>query len=45
MITPVGAKTFKQAIRWCTEVFYNLRELLKSKNLSTSVGDEGGFCA
>ena len=45
MITPVGAKTFKQAIRWCTEIFYNLKELLKSKNLSTSVGDEGGFAA
>ena len=43
MITPIGAKTFKQAIRWCAEVFYNLRDLLKSKNLSTSVGDEGGF--
>ena len=45
MITPVGAKTFKQAIRWCVEVFHNLKELLKSKNLSTSVGDEGGFAS
>ena len=45
MITPIGAKTFKEAIRWCTEIFYNLKEILKSKNLNTSVGDEGGFAA
>ena len=45
MITPIGAKTFKEAIRWCTEIFYNLKDILKSKNLNTSVGDEGGFAA
>jgi len=43
MIMPVGAPTFKECLRYATEVFHNLKALLKSKNLSTSVGDEGGF--
>ncbi|MDA9708744.1 phosphopyruvate hydratase [Alphaproteobacteria bacterium] len=43
MLAPVGAKTFSQAIRWCSEIFFNLKELLKSSSYSTSVGDEGGF--
>ncbi|MFH1622343.1 MAG: phosphopyruvate hydratase [Candidatus Omnitrophota bacterium] len=43
MIMPIGAPTFKEAIRISTEVFHNLKSILKSKNLSTSVGDEGGF--
>ncbi|MBM3246469.1 MAG: phosphopyruvate hydratase [Candidatus Omnitrophica bacterium] len=43
MIMPVGAPTFAQALRYATEVFHNLKALLKSKGLSTSVGDEGGF--
>lgn len=43
MIMPVGAKTFAEGLRWCTEVFHTLQALLKSKNLATSVGDEGGF--
>lgn len=43
MIMPVGAKTFAEGLRWCTEVFHTLQSLLKSKNLATSVGDEGGF--
>lgn len=43
MLAPVGARTFSQAIRWCSEIFFNLKELLKSNNYSTSVGDEGGF--
>ncbi len=43
MIAPVGAKTFKEALRMATEVFHNLKSILKSKKLSTSVGDEGGF--
>jgi enolase len=43
MIMPVGAPTFKEALRYATEVFHNLKALLKSKGLSTSVGDEGGF--
>lgn len=43
MIMPVGAPSFKEALRWCTEVFHVLAALLKSKGLATSVGDEGGF--
>jgi len=43
MIAPVGAPSFKEALRMATEVFHNLKSILKSKNLSTSVGDEGGF--
>ena len=43
MIMPVGAPSFKEALRWCTEVFHALAALLKSKGLATSVGDEGGF--
>ncbi len=43
MIMPIGAPTFKEALRISTEVFHNLKSILKSKNLSTSVGDEGGF--
>jgi enolase len=43
MIMPVGAPTFREALRMATEVFHNLKSLLKSKKLSTSVGDEGGF--
>ena len=40
---PVGAPSFKEALRWCAEVFHALAALLKSKGLATSVGDEGGF--
>lgn len=40
---PVGAPSFKEALRWCAEVFHALAKLLKSKGLATSVGDEGGF--
>ncbi len=43
MIMPVGAPSFSEALRWCTEVFHALAKLLKSKGLATSVGDEGGF--
>ena len=43
MIMPVGAPSFKEALRWCAEVFHALGSLLKSKGLATSVGDEGGF--
>ena len=43
MIMPVGASSFKEALRWCSEVFHALAALLKSKGLATSVGDEGGF--
>lgn len=43
MIMPIGAPTFSEALRMATETFHNLKSLLKSKGLSTSVGDEGGF--
>ncbi|MCD7745638.1 MAG: phosphopyruvate hydratase [Lachnospiraceae bacterium] len=43
MIMPVGAPSFKEALRWCAEVFHNLSKILKAKGLATSVGDEGGF--
>ncbi len=43
MIMPVGASSFKEALRWCAEVFHALSALLKAKGLATSVGDEGGF--
>ncbi|MBU3804417.1 MAG: phosphopyruvate hydratase [Candidatus Cellulosilyticum pullistercoris] len=43
MIMPIGASSFKEGLRWCTEVFHTLAKLLKSKGLSTAVGDEGGF--
>lgn len=43
MIMPVGAENFKEALRWCAEVFHALASLLKLKGLATSVGDEGGF--
>ena len=43
MIMPVGAPSFKEALRWCAEVFHALAKILKSKGLATSVGDEGGF--
>ena len=43
MIMPVGAKCFADGLRWCAEVFHALQALLRSKGLSTAVGDEGGF--
>ena len=43
MIMPVGAPSFKEALRWCAEVFHALAKILKDKGLTTSVGDEGGF--
>jgi enolase len=43
MIMPQGAPTFSEGLRAATEVFHNLKSILKSKRLSTSVGDEGGF--
>ncbi len=43
MIMPVGAPTFTEALRMGAEVFHNLRSVLKSKGMSTNVGDEGGF--
>ncbi|NLV98929.1 MAG: phosphopyruvate hydratase [Clostridiaceae bacterium] len=43
MIMPVGAGSFRQALRWSAEVFHTLRGLLKAEGYSTAVGDEGGF--
>lgn len=43
MIVPLGAKSFSEALRMGAEVFHNLKKILKSKNLSIAVGDEGGF--
>ncbi len=43
MIMPVGASNFKEGLRMGTEVFHNLKKVLKAKRLNTSVGDEGGF--
>lgn len=43
MVQPVGAKSFREALRMGAEIFHNLKNVLKAKGLSTSVGDEGGF--
>tara|TARA_B100000131_G_scaffold280951_1_gene287198 strand:+ start:363 stop:1631 length:1269 start_codon:yes stop_codon:yes gene_type:complete len=43
MIIPIGAKSFKQSLQMGAEVFHSLKSILKHKNLSTAVGDEGGF--
>ncbi|MCY4780209.1 phosphopyruvate hydratase [Sphingobacterium sp. UT-1RO-CII-1] len=43
MIMPIGAPSFSEALRWGTEVFHSLKSILHDRNLSTAVGDEGGF--
>lgn len=43
MIMPVGAESFREGLRWCTEVFHALGAILKEKGLATGVGDEGGY--
>ena len=43
MIMPVGAPTFREALRMGAEVFHNLKKVLKGRGLNTGVGDEGGF--
>jgi len=43
MIMPVGATSFKEALRTCAEIYHNLKKVLNEKGLSTGVGDEGGF--
>lgn len=43
MIMPVGAETFTEGLRWGTEIFHHLKNVLKKGNYSTNVGDEGGF--
>lgn len=43
MVMPFGASSFSEGLRWGTEVFHHLKAVLKSKGMSTNVGDEGGF--
>lgn len=43
MVMPFGASSFSEGLRWGTEIFHHLKNVLKSRNLSTNVGDEGGF--
>ncbi len=43
MIMPVGASSFKEALRWCAEIYHTLKGVIKDKGYSTGVGDEGGF--
>lgn len=43
MIAPIGAPTFKEALRWGAEIYHNLKSVLKKRGLATSIGDEGGF--
>ncbi|HEX8349099.1 MAG TPA: phosphopyruvate hydratase, partial [Hymenobacter sp.] len=43
MIMPVGASSFSEALRWGTEIFHHLKNVLKKQGFSTNVGDEGGF--
>jgi enolase len=43
MIAPIGAKNFKEALRWGAEVYHALKSVLKKRGLATSIGDEGGF--
>jgi enolase len=43
MIVPVGARSFDEGLRWGAEVFHRLKEILRARGMSTTVGDEGGF--
>lgn len=43
MVMPFGASSFREGLRWGTEIFHHLKNVLKSKGMSTNVGDEGGF--
>ena len=43
MIMPIGAKSFREGLQWCVEVYHSLATILKEKKLSSGVGDEGGF--
>jgi enolase len=43
MIAPIGAETFREALRWGAEVYHELKSVLKKRGLATSIGDEGGF--
>ena len=43
MIAPIGAESFREALRWGAEVYHALKAVLKDKGLATGLGDEGGF--
>jgi enolase len=43
MVAPIGAKTFKESLRWGAEIYHSLKSVLKKQGLATSIGDEGGF--
>lgn len=43
MIAPIGAESFKESLRWGTEIYHGLKAVLKKRGLATSIGDEGGF--
>jgi enolase len=43
MVLPVGAPTFREAVRWCVETYHALKKVLRDRKLNTNVGDEGGF--
>src|SRR5699024_3717068 len=43
MIAPIGAGSFKEALRWGAEVYHTLKSVLKGRGLATGLGDEGGF--
>ncbi|MBC6450297.1 phosphopyruvate hydratase [Actinokineospora xionganensis] len=43
MIAPIGAESFREGLRWGTEVYHSLKSVLKAKGLGTGLGDEGGF--
>lgn len=43
MVMPVGAPSFAEGLRWCTEIYHTLKKVLHDRGLSTAVGDEGGF--
>ena len=43
MVAPIGATTFKESLRWGTEIYHSLKSVLKKQGLATSIGDEGGF--
>ena len=43
MLAPVGAASFSEAVRWCSEIYHALKSILKEQGLATGVGDEGGF--
>ena len=43
MIAPIGAPTFRESLRWGTEIYHSLKSVLKKRGLATSIGDEGGF--